>query len=97
MGPSSFDQQALTLAETEQGGKGGRTHGDRSMPTGVQHLVSFSLTAHDLDTLTSLYRKRPFATGGQWRRQTSASVYLKPCLILCLVNVKPRDAQNERS
>ena len=61
MGPS-FDQQALTLAETEQGGKGGRTHGDRSMPTGVQHLVSFSLTAHDLDTLYSLYRKRSFGT-----------------------------------
>ena len=38
-------------------------------------------------------RKLPCATGGQWRRQTSASVCLKPCLILCLAYVERSQAR----
>ena len=35
-----------------------------------------------------LCRKRPFATGGQGRRPTSAAVYRIPCLILCRADVE---------
>ena len=45
-------------------------------------------TSRTITVPISMYRKRPFATGGRGRLQTSAVVCRIPCRILCVANVE---------